>query len=80
MGMEKVYLCMDVQLYAVTKQVCWNQPKKFHNVVVHPGGNAYHIVIPWLHWNVNERLWIGMVCHYSLWIFNGNRSCEHLGV
>ncbi|MCG7883058.1 MAG: hypothetical protein JAY96_15870 [Candidatus Thiodiazotropha endolucinida] len=38
MGMEKVHLCMDMQLYAVTKQVCWNQPKKYQNVVVHPGG------------------------------------------
>ena len=42
MGMEKVHLCMDMQLYAVTKQVCWNQPRKFQNVVVHPGG--MHII------------------------------------
>lgn len=42
MGMEKVHLCMDMQLYAVTKQVCWNQPRRFENVVVHPGG--MHII------------------------------------
>ena len=29
MGMEKVHLCMDMQLYEVTTQVCWNQPRKF---------------------------------------------------
>ena len=22
----------------VTKQVCWKQPRKFKNIVVHPGG------------------------------------------
>ena len=42
MGMEKVHLCMDMQLYVVTKQVCWNQPRKFQNIVVHPGG--MHII------------------------------------
>ena len=42
MGMEKVHLCMDMQLYVVTKQVCWNQPRKFQNIVVHPG--CMHII------------------------------------
>ena len=31
-----------MQLFAVTKQVCWNQPTEFHNVVVHPAG--MHII------------------------------------
>ena len=42
MGMEKVHLCMDMQLYMVTKQVCWNQPRRFQNIIVHPGG--MHII------------------------------------
>ena len=42
MGMEKVHLCMDMQLYVVTKQVCWNQPRRFRNIIVHPGG--MHII------------------------------------
>ena len=29
MGMEKVYLCMNMQLYVVTKQVCWNHLRTF---------------------------------------------------
>jgi len=24
--------------FAVTKQVCWNQPSLFQNVIIHPGG------------------------------------------
>ncbi len=31
-----------MQLYAVTKQVCWHHPEQFHNVFVHPGG--MHII------------------------------------
>jgi len=38
MGMEKVHLCMDMQLFAVTKQICWYQSLQFNNVIVHPGG------------------------------------------
>ena len=38
MGIEIVNLCMDMQLYEVTKQVCWIQTSKFHNIVVYPGG------------------------------------------
>ena len=41
-GMEKVHLCMDMQLFVITKQVCWNQPIQFHNVIIHPGG--MHII------------------------------------
>ena len=36
MGMEKVRLFMDMQLYVVTK-ICWNQPRKFKNIEVDPG-------------------------------------------
>ncbi|KAL5020004.1 hypothetical protein ScPMuIL_002896 [Solemya velum] len=42
MGMKKIHLCMDMQLYVVTKQVCWSQPTQFQNVVLHPGG--MHVV------------------------------------
>ena len=42
MGMEKVHVSMDMQLFVVTKQVCWHQPMRFHNVIVHPGG--MHII------------------------------------
>ena len=38
MGSENVNLCMGMQLYVVSKQVCWNQPRKFQNIVVYPGG------------------------------------------
>ena len=43
MGMKYVHLSMDMQLYTVTKQVCWNQPNQFQNVIAHPGG--MHIII-----------------------------------
>ena len=42
MGMTHVHLSIDMQLFAVTKQVCWYQPVQFHNVIVHPGG--MHII------------------------------------
>ena len=42
MGMKHVHLTMDMQLFAVTKQVCWNQPSLFQNVIIHPGG--MHII------------------------------------
>lgn len=42
MGMMKVHLCMDMQLYQVTKQVCWYHSEKFQNVIAHPGG--MHII------------------------------------
>ena len=35
-GMKKVHLCFDKQLYDGMIQVCWNQPRKFQNIVVHP--------------------------------------------
>ena len=46
MGMKKrfIYACFDKQLYDVTIQVCWNQPRKFKNIVVHPA-RMYIIVI-----------------------------------
>ena len=42
MGMKYVHLSMDMQLFVVTKQVCWHQPEEFSNVIVHPGG--MHII------------------------------------
>ena len=36
MGMRKLHLCFDKQLYDVTIQVCWNQPRKFQNIVAPP--------------------------------------------
>ena len=42
MGMTYVHLTIDMQLFAVTKQVCWNQPVQFYNVIAHPGG--MHII------------------------------------
>ena len=35
MGMKKVHLCFDKQLYNGMIQVCWDQSRKFQNVV-HP--------------------------------------------
>ena len=43
-GMKKVHLCFDKQLYDMTIQVCWNQPRKFQNIVVNPA-RMYIIVI-----------------------------------
>ena len=37
-------LCCDKQLYDVTIQVCWNQPRKFQNIVVY-SPRMYIIVI-----------------------------------
>ena len=42
MGMTSIHLSIDMQLYIVTKQVCWYHPEWFHNVFVHPGG--MHII------------------------------------
>ena len=42
MGMTLVHVSSDMQLFIVTKQVCWNQPEQFDNVIVHPGG--MHII------------------------------------
>ena len=66
MGMKKVHLYFDKQLYDVTIQVFWNQPRKFQNIVVHPAC-MYIIVIFCLHWNLNEMLSLGILCHCSLW-------------
>ena len=64
-GMKKVHLCFDKQLNDVTIQVCWNQPRKFRNIVLHPA--RMYIVIFCLHWNLNEMLSLGILCHCSLW-------------
>ena len=42
MGMKYIHLTMDMQSFAVTKQVCWNQPIQFQKVIAHPGG--MHII------------------------------------
>ena len=42
MGMTYVHLSIDMQLFVVTKKVCWYQPRQFHNVITHPGG--MHII------------------------------------
>ena len=36
------------RFWTVTKQVCWNQPRKYQNVEVNPGG-LYIIIIFRLH-------------------------------
>ena len=42
MGMTYVHVSIDMQLFAVTKQVCWKQPVLFQKVIAHPGG--MHII------------------------------------
>lgn len=42
MGMTYVHLSMDMQLFEVTKQVCWHDSVQFQNVIAHPGG--MHII------------------------------------
>jgi len=42
MGMENVHVSIDMQLFAVTKQVCWYHTIDFQNVIAHPGG--MHII------------------------------------
>ena len=49
MGMKYVHLSMDMQLFAVTKQVYWNQPNQFQNVIAHPGG------MHWMYWKAHEE-------------------------
>ncbi len=38
MGMTCIHLSMDMQLYEVTKQVCWDDSVQFQNIIAHPGG------------------------------------------
>ena len=42
MGMTYAHVSVDMQLFVVTKQVCWNKPLTFKNVIAHPGG--MHII------------------------------------
>lgn len=42
MGMTYIHLSMDMQLFEVTKKVCWHDPVQFQNVMAHPGG--MHII------------------------------------
>ena len=65
-----IYACFDKQLYDVTIQVCWNQPRKFQNIIVQPAC-MYIIVIFCLYWNRYEMLSLGILCHCSLWIIRG---------
>ena len=66
MGMTCIHLSMDMQLYEVTKQVCWDDSVQFQNIIAHPGG--MHItVIHRLHCEANERFSIGRICCCSLW-------------
>ena len=37
MQKSMVDISMDMQFYVVTKHMCWNQPRKFQNIVVHQG-------------------------------------------
>ena len=64
--MKKVHLCFDEQLYDMTIQACWNQRRKFQNIVVYPA-RMYIIVIFGLLLNLNEMLNLGILCHCSLW-------------
>ena len=41
-GMAYVHLSVYMQLFVMTKQVCWHQQLHFQNVIVHPGG--IHII------------------------------------
>ncbi len=38
MGMTCIHLSMDMQLYEVTKQVCWDDSVQFQNIIAPPGG------------------------------------------
>ena len=38
MRMKCIHFSIDMQLFAVMKQVCWYQPMQFKNVMVDPGG------------------------------------------
>ena len=42
MGMKFVHILIDMQLFSIAKQICWNQKEKFQSVVLHPGG--MHII------------------------------------
>ena len=42
MGMASIHLSMDMQLFKVTKLVCWHDPMQFDNIIAHPGG--MHII------------------------------------
>lgn len=42
MEMTYVHLTIDIQLFVVTKKICWKNPVQFKIVIVHPGG--MHII------------------------------------
>ena len=69
-----IYACFDKQLYDVTTHVCWTQPRKFQNIVIHLAC-MYIIVIFCLHWNHNKMPslgtvygWIRGICNWKSWI------------
>lgn len=38
MGMMYAHVSIDMQLFAVSKQVCWSKPHSLQNIICHPGG------------------------------------------
>ncbi len=73
MGMAYVHLSVDMQLFVITKQVCWYKPEQFHNVI------AYYTVIHKLHHKANAMFSIGSVCSNSIWGPNRYFQREVLG-
>ena len=57
-------LFLEIQWSGVTKQVCWNQPREFQNIVVHPG--VMYIIVILATLKLNEMLSLGILCHCSL--------------
>ena len=67
MDMKCIHLLIDMQLFAVMKQVCWYQPMQFKNVVVH---------LRWLHCKADEEFRARSVRGCSIrrtdWYYRGN--------
>ena len=54
-------------VYDVTKQVCWKQPRKFKNIVVHPGGIYINSHLLAAFGRLMKLLSLGILCNCSLW-------------
>ncbi len=42
-GMKYAHIYVDMQLFAITKQIVWNDRERFQNVIAHPG--SMHIIM-----------------------------------
>ena len=59
-----IYACFDKQLYDVTIQVYWNQPRKFQNIVVYPARMCITVIFPCIGTIMNAQPWKFMLLQF----------------